>query len=328
MVEEIAKDIYRIGVRLPNNPLRELNSYLIKGTNSDLLIDTGFRCEVCKQDIFNGIKEIGSDIENIDVALTHYHSDHNGLAMECAGKQKNIYLSELDFEGTKFELTNAGREERNRRFLEEGFPAELLTVIDKENPAINYMLAEIDHRFTTLCDGEKIQVGEHVLEMILVPGHTPGNAMYWMEKEQIMFTGDHVLFGISPNIICSFNNDDSLGNYLESLKKVQNYPVKLALPGHRETGHYEKRIDTLLMHHSKRLEEIQDIIEHDSGITAYQIAGKMQWKIHAKNWEEFPVIQKWYAVGECLAHLDHLRKSERILRKKRDEVWYYYLKQI
>ncbi|MFQ8841384.1 MAG: hypothetical protein ACLR8P_11160 [Clostridium fessum] len=27
----------------------------------------------------------------------------------------------------------------------------------------------------------------------------------------------------------------------------------------------------------------------------------------AASWEEFPPSQKWFAVGECMAHLDYLR---------------------
>ena len=48
MVEQIAKDIYRIEVPLPNNPLRSLNSYFLRGEERDLLIDTGFRRPVCQ----------------------------------------------------------------------------------------------------------------------------------------------------------------------------------------------------------------------------------------------------------------------------------------
>ena len=46
LVEQVADGIWRIGVELPQNPLRELNSYLIKGKENerDLLIDTGRRC--------------------------------------------------------------------------------------------------------------------------------------------------------------------------------------------------------------------------------------------------------------------------------------------
>lgn len=40
MVKQITEDIYSIGVPLSGNPLKELNSYWIRGTQRDLLIDT------------------------------------------------------------------------------------------------------------------------------------------------------------------------------------------------------------------------------------------------------------------------------------------------
>lgn len=49
VVEQVKENIYRLGVTLPQNPLRELNSYLIRGGERDLLIDTGFRRPECRR---------------------------------------------------------------------------------------------------------------------------------------------------------------------------------------------------------------------------------------------------------------------------------------
>ena len=50
VVEQVKENIYRLGVTLPQNPLSELNSYLIRGGERDLLIDTGFRRPQYKPD--------------------------------------------------------------------------------------------------------------------------------------------------------------------------------------------------------------------------------------------------------------------------------------
>ena len=70
MTEQVYKNIWRIGVELPGNPLRELNSYLLKGEDSWLLIDTGFRKEACRQALSAGLRELGADIEKTDVPIT------------------------------------------------------------------------------------------------------------------------------------------------------------------------------------------------------------------------------------------------------------------
>ena len=40
MIENILPDIYRIEIPLTGNPMRSVNTYLIKGRNRHLLIDT------------------------------------------------------------------------------------------------------------------------------------------------------------------------------------------------------------------------------------------------------------------------------------------------
>ena len=32
----------------------------------------------------------------------------------------------------------------------------------------------------------------------------------------------------------------------------------------------------------------------------------MTWDINAKSWDDFPLMQKWFATGEALAHLRFL----------------------
>ena len=59
MPEEIAAGIYRIPVPLVGNPLKELNAYLLKGEDGNLLIDTGFRQPACREALFAGLRELG-----------------------------------------------------------------------------------------------------------------------------------------------------------------------------------------------------------------------------------------------------------------------------
>ena len=49
-------------------------------------------------------------------------------------------------------------------------------------------------------------------------------------------------------------------------------------------------------------------------MTAYEIASHMTWHIRARSWDDFPISQKWFAVGEILAHLRYLENTGEILR--------------
>jgi glyoxylase-like metal-dependent hydrolase (beta-lactamase superfamily II) len=139
-----------------------------------------------------------------------------------------------------------------------------------------------------------------------------------------MFTADHILFDITPNITMWPNMENALGTYLESLKKFRAFPVKKSLPGHREEGDYFGRIDELLQHHDRRVRETEEIVCANPGMTTYEIAGKMTWSIQAKSWQEFPLIQKWFAVGEALSHLDYLLSLGKVERREENGINRYH----
>lgn len=324
MPEFIMEGIYRIGVVLPDNPLRELNSYLIRGEERNLLIDTGFRREECKKALLQGLRELQVDTKKLDILLTHHHSDHSGLAADIASETSKIYISRKDLAQLTSVLHGDFHEKRHTRYLKEGFPEQKLLLVRAHNPATALAMKQIDNRFVPLEEGDILTVGPYHLQMIAVPGHTSGNSMFWMKAQGVMFTGDHILFDISPNIMARTHVEDALGEYLESLEKVRSYPVRLALPGHRKSGNYRERIDTLISHHEKRLQEVLTALKKQPGMTAYEAAGHMTWRIRANSWDEFPPIQQWYAVGECMAHLDYLVKRSLICREEIHGIRHYY----
>ena len=186
-------------------------------------------------------------------------------------------------------------------------------------------MPEMDPRLTPLRDGDVLRVGSFALETFLVPGHTPGTCRFYLREQGILFTGDHVLFDITPNITSWPEIDDSLGSYIDQLRRVRDRPVRLALPGHRQTGDFRRRVDELLVHHERRLAEALSIIRANPGLCGYEIAGRMKWKIRAADWDSFPLIQKWFATGECLSHLDYLRKRGIVSRIQEGGRLCYYL---
>jgi glyoxylase-like metal-dependent hydrolase (beta-lactamase superfamily II) len=305
--EAVLDGIYRIPVPLPGNPLKELNGYLLRGRESDLLIDLGFRMPECREALMAGLSELGSSPERVDVLLTHLHSDHSGLADEFGENGRRVYMTGTDIDYLRGIRSGTISRKTRARFVSEGFPEDVLAEVENANPAWKCAPRRHEGRFHALRDGDVIAVGDYRLRTVLTPGHTPGNAMFWLEEQKLMFTGDHVLFDITPNITSWTGIEDALGDYLESLRKSRAFPVEIALPGHRKPGPYHERIDRLLAHHERRLAEARGVIGDQPGLTAYEIASFMKWKIRADDWQSFPPVQKWFAVGECLSHLDYLR---------------------
>ena len=177
--------------------------------------------------------------------------------------------------------------------------------------------------YTLLDGGEILEVGDYRLKAIDTPGHTPGQMCFEIEGTGAMILGDHVLFDITPNITDWPDVADSLGDYLDSLDKINQYDVVIPLPGHRKPGDFHERIASLMAHHERRLDDCCKVI-HDLGhARLYDITGQMRWKIRAASWDTFPPAQRWFALGECLSHIDYLLKRGRIIRHE-DEggIWY------
>lgn len=62
-IREVLPEVFRIPVPLEGNPLKELNSYLFRGSREakqrNLLVDTGFRTEGCKKALLKGLGQLG-----------------------------------------------------------------------------------------------------------------------------------------------------------------------------------------------------------------------------------------------------------------------------
>jgi glyoxylase-like metal-dependent hydrolase (beta-lactamase superfamily II) len=76
-------------------------------------------------------------------------------------------------------------------------------------------------------EGDVLSYGGYDFEAISTPGHTPGQMCLYDAKSRVMILGDHVLFDITPNIVSWETMEDSLGTYLESLRKIAAYDVEV-----------------------------------------------------------------------------------------------------
>ena len=312
-------EIYCIDVPLPDSPLRNLNCYIVCSHGKCLVIDTGFPLPECSQALFGGLKELGVEPVDVSLFLTHLHNDHIGLASEFADHGCTVYICEIDYG----HIARYDLQHRAEDFLQEGFPGEELEQQTKRNHAVIYQPEKI-FPATLVRDKFTFLVGDVQFQCVAVPGHTPGNTCLYIPSDEIMFLGDHILFDITPNITFWPEVSDSLRNYLHSLNKIAAYPMKLALPAHRGCdGNVYERIQSIKAHHASRLQEVMDIVCREPDLTAYEIAARMQWKMRGKDWSEFPSHQKWFAVGEAVAHLKYLMGEEMIEKNKSSGVFRY-----
>jgi glyoxylase-like metal-dependent hydrolase (beta-lactamase superfamily II) len=310
MPEEIIKDIYRLRIPLPQSPLKELNSYVIKGRQRNLIIDTGMRRGECLDAMRVELDTLGIDLRRTDFFITHFHADHLGLVSELVTETGKIYLNGPD--SSRFDP-------RFTRILEvaarlHGFPEDELKRALDSHPGAKYG-PRLPLRLTETHDGQIIEAGDYRFQCVETPGHSFGHTCLYEAEQKMLISGDHILDDITPNIGAWRDDWNLLDEYLKSLEKAEALDVTLVLPGHRNILHdMGRRIEQLKEHHVRRSEEVLLLLK--GGLkTAYQVAGGMTWDIDCDSFELFPLSQRWFAVGETIAHLYYLEGLTRVERK-------------
>jgi glyoxylase-like metal-dependent hydrolase (beta-lactamase superfamily II) len=309
-------DLYRIVVPLPDNPLKEINSYVLTTSDRNLVIDTGMNRPECQEVLEAGLKEIGIDLRRTDFIATHLHADHQGLISTMMRPGSRAYMGAADTPAFRHGHGDTWSKDgfMGNYGARSGFPAEDLEASMQNHPGFKYSSAASVH-YTALDETHRFQIGNFDLEVIHTPGHTAGHVCLFDRQRGILFSGDHVLGDITPNIATWSDDGDPLADYLASLEKVRSLDVRLCLPGHRTpVADFQGRIDELVEHHRERADEVVRILEQVGPGNAYDIAGRMTWSIRARSWAEFPVMQRWFATGEAIAHLQYLEGTGRVDR--------------
>ena len=326
---EITAGIYRLPLPVPVTTLGHINTYLVKGDDGHLLIDTGWNTPeslalLKKQLAEGGVK--GKEISQI--VVTHAHPDHYGLA----GKLKKLFGATLyfhhlekDFIETRYVSMAELLQELGQYLKRNGVPPERLAELQQASlPLLKFVTPAMPD--TTLYGGETITCGDSSFEVMPTPGHAPGHVCLYEPDKKIFFSGDHILPTITPFVgMHPQSGSNPLGDYLDSLKHLKSLDVEIVLPGHEQpfTG-FKDRIERLTHHHSLRNAEILAALD-SAAKTAFQLATEITWlhDVNGVGWYKLGSWDKRMAILETVAHLEAMRAGGALEKFNRDDVLYY-----
>jgi len=186
--------------------------YLVIGSEKALLIDTGWG--------IGDLKEVVSNITSLPLIVvnTHGHPDHVSGGFQFP----DIYIHEEDVH-----IIEGCFQEVNRRWAfdnvvngpyPEGFDSEQWI----HSKVGNIIPIKSNHKF---------DLGKKVIEVIALPGHTPGGIALLDKEERVLFSGDSILKG---HIWLHIDHSTPLSTYLSGLKNLQSYmsDFDTLLPAH------------------------------------------------------------------------------------------------
>lgn len=96
------------------------------------------------------------------------------------------------------------------------------------------------------------------LRAIDTPGHASNHVCYLLEDDGLLFSGDHILDGMTPVILAP---DGDMQHYLEALRRLRELPLTAIAPGHgRVLREPVAVIDALIAHRLKREAKVIDAL--------------------------------------------------------------------
>jgi len=160
-----------------------------------------------------------------------------------------------------------------------------------------------------MADGDVLSIGGRAWQVRVVRGHAPEHAMLWCEETRTLISGDQMLPRISTNVsVWAADADgDPLAQFLRSIADMLALPADTrVLPSHGAVFEgLHTRIGQLQEHHRERLATVESALD-----TPHSAA------------EMIPVLfqralddhQLGFAIGESIAHLNHLMYAGRVER--------------
>ena len=149
-----------------------------------------------------------------------------------------------------------------------------------------------------LIDGEVIDAAGLKITVMATPGHTADSLSFVLDDA--VLTADTVL-GRGTTVID--NEDGSLADYLESLRRLQGLGRRIVLPGHGpELPDLEAAASGYLAHRHERLDQVRSALrEIGDDATARQIVEHVYVDVDEKLWD----VAEW----SVQAQLDYLRRA-------------------
>jgi glyoxylase-like metal-dependent hydrolase (beta-lactamase superfamily II) len=165
--------------------------------------------------------------------------------------------------------------------------------------------------FDRIKHGDGIRAAARDWRVIAGYGHSSEHASLFAAALDVLVAGDMLLPRISTNVSVwpSDPNGDPLGRFLDSLTSFESLPPEtLVLPSHGLPFRgIAMRVAQLRAHHEARLAEIEDAIAGAAGPVS--AAGMVPVLFR----RELDLQQRFFAMGEAIAHLNYLWHRGRIV---------------
>jgi glyoxylase-like metal-dependent hydrolase (beta-lactamase superfamily II) len=202
------------------------NIWHVRGRDRDLFVDTGMGLAPLKAATRDLLQK------PVTAVATHIHFDHVGglhefddrIIHHLEADQMADYRewAKLDGRGLRDDFLNAFDDPE----LE--IPDLLITASPHAGFEIEDYRIHSATPTRTVDEGDVIDLGDRVFEVLHLPGHSPGGIGLWEQSTGTLFSGDTIYDGPLLDEL----PESDIVSYIQSMKRLRELPVNVVHAGH------------------------------------------------------------------------------------------------
>lgn len=307
----VAPGVRWLRMRLPF-ALDHINLWLLDDGDSLAVIDCGYALDDTRAAWTSVLAADGRPVRR--VIVTHHHPDHIGLATWLAERDgARIKMTQGEFLAAQaiwHQLPGYCVTDMLAQFATHGLADARHDALATRGNAYRHGAPTLPTRFHRLFAGDTVRIGAHDWRVIVGYGHAPEHASLYCAELGVLISGDMLLPRISTNVsvYAATPHDDPLGWFLKSLRELCTLPDDtLVLPSHgKPFKGIRTRVEQLVAHHRERCDVL--VSACDTPKTAAALLPTLFPR-------ELDTHQVMFAMGEAIAHLNHLERQGALSRR-------------
>jgi glyoxylase-like metal-dependent hydrolase (beta-lactamase superfamily II) len=297
---EVGRGVHRVTLPLPW-ALDHVHCYALEDAEGWTLIDCGLGTPETEAGWREALARLG-DPRIRRIVISHFHSDHLGASAQLAaltGAEEVVQGAEDRESATR----SFGADTESAGFLRgQGMPDDLIEAWLGSSFITQTALVEPTR---LVVEGDHVEIAGVSYRVLLLRGHADGHIVLYDEHDGRLLGGDVLLQRITPNVgAWEGARPDPLGDYLETLGRLEQLAPRIVYPGHRDLiENASARASETRAHHELRLDRTVDVLLGGAR-TPYEVSLGL--------WPSLPGLhERRFALAEALAHLIRLRATER-----------------
>ena len=310
-VIEVAPGVFWLRMPLPF-ALNHINLWLladeIDGVAGWTVIDCGFGDTITRELWTAHFTHNCGGLPLLRVVATHYHPDHLGNAQwlleRMSAPEPLLWMTQAEFYAAHVvwnQLGSYSMAQTAALFARHGMPPAAAAVQASRGNLYRAAVPELPSRYRRIVGGDVLRIGGRDWQAIIGLGHAPEHVSFFCPELNVLISGDMLLPRISTNVSvwAADPEGDPLRLFLDSIARYATLPDDaLVLPAHGLPFiGILPRVTMLADHHRERLQELR--LAAESPVTAHALLPVLFKR-------QLDVQQQFFAMGEAIAHLNHL----------------------